>query len=752
MQAKTMSSRRAKHQDAVQQTPMRALDHDFPFESVDLVAELESYRKEVNRPIYHVHKWWANRLGSVFRAILIGAAEDADVDIWQKYYMDGDYRDFVVLDPFMGSGTTVGEAIKLGMKAIGCDINPVSTFAVRQALHHADTGALTNAFTQLEQQVADKIRRMYVTKDSETGATIPVLYYFWVKEVELPDGKRIPLFKDYIFSSNAYPTKKPESRILCPACGAILTDRFDATVTTCATCGLRFNPQVGTSDGTKVTDGFGNQHRIKELVQAQGTAPAHRMYALMALRQNGEKVYLKPTEDDLALYRQCSEELRRSKLPLPTMQVRPGHNTNQARGYNYLAWRDFFNDRQLLALATLLDGILAIEDRAIREQFLCLFSGTLEFNNLFCSFKGEGTGAVRHMFSHHILKPERTPLENSVWGTDRSSGTFSTLFQSRLMRAQEYLRRPFEIKAFSDGPKLKSEKIFANKGVNPTLVDSFTELSRSNNSPALILNGDSASLPLPAASVDAVVTDPPYFDFVHYSELSDFFFAWLSPALRSDVPYFDRADSSHDGEVQDRDPDTFATKIARVFAECHRVLKASGILAFSFHHSTPQGWLAIYRALVESGFSIASAHPIKAEMSVGNPKAAAKEPINLDSILVCRKSDTMAIEPYDVDKAVQKDAAQLMERLSSIGRRLSRGDRFVIAASQVLHHASIAGLGLEPVRALLENAYVRSHSDSCSERTELPIQRRQVAPMLPVAERSKMQGELFASDPCELER
>ena len=44
-----------------------------------------------------------------------------------------------------------------------------------------------------------------------------------------------------------------------------------------------------------------------------------------------------------------------------------------------------------------------------------------------------------HMFSHHILKPERTPLENSVWGTPKSSGTFSTLFESRLLACKALL-------------------------------------------------------------------------------------------------------------------------------------------------------------------------------------------------------------------------------------------------------------------------------------------------------------------------
>src|SRR5437879_9792772 len=105
-----------------------------------------------------------------------------------------------------------------------------------------------------------------------------------------------------------------------------------------------------------------------------------------------------------------------------------------------------FNARQLLCLSLLAERLRAIPNEGLRDLFACLFSGTLEFNNMFTSFKGEGTGAVRHMFSHHILKPERVPLEANPWGTPKSSGSFSTLFHSRILRALEYRDRPFELR------------------------------------------------------------------------------------------------------------------------------------------------------------------------------------------------------------------------------------------------------------------------------------------------------------------
>src|SRR3990170_3516629 len=117
----------------VQGRETTALESAFPIIEISQVAEQESWRKEINRPIYHIHKWWATRLGSVFRSIILAALSRPGSDTWKSFYEHHKFTGKVVLDPFMGSGTTLGEAVKLGAKAIGCDINPVSTFLVRQA-------------------------------------------------------------------------------------------------------------------------------------------------------------------------------------------------------------------------------------------------------------------------------------------------------------------------------------------------------------------------------------------------------------------------------------------------------------------------------------------------------------------------------------------------------------------------------------------------------------------------------------------
>lgn len=684
-----------------------AIEYEFPSVQVSQVAEQESWRKEVNRPIYHIHKWWATRLGSVFRAITLGALSRPGFDIWKGFYERQQFTGKIVLDPFMGSGTTLGEAVKLGAKAVGCDINPVSTFLVGQAFTRVPEAALRSAFLQLERDIAPQIRSYYQTRDPQSGNLIPVLYFFWVKTLKTPEGEVVPLISRYVFAQDAYPKKKPRAQIVCPCCWGLIEDRYDVTDVTCLHCAHHFNPQEGPAIGQYLTTKDGNRHRIKDLLPSDGTPPAHRMYAMLAIRPDGEKLYLSVRNEDLALFAEAETHLKNESLPLPNLPVRPGHNTDQARGYNYKHWRDFFNARQLLCLGLLLRAVLKIEDKAIQEQLLCLFSSTLEFNNLFCSYKGEGTGAVRHMFSNHILKPERMPLENSIWGTDKSSGTFSTLFESRLIRAKRYLDDPYEVGFDFDlvGARTANRKITASAPIDIGHAESWQELAAQEKG-VLILNGNSAKLPIPDASVDAVITDPPYFDFVHYSELSDFFFAWLAPILKNRYPCFDKADSSDSGEVQQKDPRAFARQLAYVFAESRRVLKDDGVLAFSFHHSRADGWAAIYEAVTKAGLFVVAAHPVHAELRAASPKTAAKEPISLDAILVCRKYPDAVEKSFD-EEAIVRKADEIVCRLLRAGMIISAADRFVIGASQALVYSSTGILLFEEIKDRLEKLLLR---------------------------------------------
>lgn len=396
----------------------------------------------------------------------------------------------------MGSGTTLVETVKLGAKAIGRDINPVAYFLVKCALSVHDRKAILETFRAIERDVADEIRSYYRCTLPD-GRQADVLYFFWVMTVDCPScATPVDLFASRIFSRHAYRKKVPQAQAVCPHCGAINKVHVEARDAKCESCKRSFDPTVGPAKGQSATCPLCNYvFPIAKTIRSTGKPPAHRMYAKLVLLPDGSKAYQPITDEDLNLYTKAERALAKRENPYPVVAIKPGYDTNQALGYNYRHWHEMFNARQLLCLSILADRIRDISDPVLRDLFTCLFSGTLEFNNMFASYKGEGTGAVRHMFAHHILKPERVPLEANLWGTPKSSGSFSTMFEGRIRRALDYADNPFELRVNKGG---ETEKVYGlSETIGTPVAETYGVFAKGAR--VYLSCGDSGSTDLPAA-------------------------------------------------------------------------------------------------------------------------------------------------------------------------------------------------------------------------------------------------------------
>jgi putative DNA methylase len=152
-----------------------ALERDFPAAVLSRIGEHESWRKEVHRPATSTHKWWAKRLGSVFRGVMTAAVTENCADALEAYRSATRLEGLTAFDPFSGSGTTIVEALKLGANVIGWDINPVATLVQRQAVQAWDISELERAYKLVEERCRNEIDRLHRTESGET-----VLYYFWL--------------------------------------------------------------------------------------------------------------------------------------------------------------------------------------------------------------------------------------------------------------------------------------------------------------------------------------------------------------------------------------------------------------------------------------------------------------------------------------------------------------------------------------------------------------------------------------------
>ena len=143
----------------------------LPLNLMDELAEKETYRRDVYRPIYSLHKWWARRPGSTFRCLSLAAMTDDTItkdDILTRRSSgshDGLYidsydpqinpndqhvdRDVTVLDPFAGGGTTLVESNRLGAEVTGYELNPVAWWTEKKSMDNVNIEVLKQAFDDL---------------------------------------------------------------------------------------------------------------------------------------------------------------------------------------------------------------------------------------------------------------------------------------------------------------------------------------------------------------------------------------------------------------------------------------------------------------------------------------------------------------------------------------------------------------------------------------------------------------------------
>ena len=116
-----------------------AIEKNF---NVSFIASLALREKQIQqnyRPIIAVHKWFARRPGTLFRGLLL--SEFGGEPVEDTYYKSNRFEGRNVADPFMGGGTPLLEANRLGCNVIGTDINPMSAWVVREEIDALDLRA-----------------------------------------------------------------------------------------------------------------------------------------------------------------------------------------------------------------------------------------------------------------------------------------------------------------------------------------------------------------------------------------------------------------------------------------------------------------------------------------------------------------------------------------------------------------------------------------------------------------------------------
>jgi len=274
-----------------------------------------------------------------------------------------------------------------------------------------------------------------------------------------------------------------------------------------------------------------------------------------------------------------------------------------------------FTPRQLLYLNRVIRLLLDFPHND-RLWLSLLVSTSLEFNSLLCGYKGvdrRRPGAIRHVFSHHAYSFPYTALENNPIFKDKTSGTLQRLFSDRIVRASKWAMVPVERRLVND--KAVKMKIHGEVDGGHS-VASFDELIGGIRR-FFILQSDSRNLSLPDECVDYVITDPPYYDSVQYSDLSNFFRVWLSLFLphEADWSYDQYASAAYEGGRSKAGK--YAQVLGQIWKESARVLKKeNGRLIFTFHHWKPDAWAELAISLRRAGFKLINRYVVFSENPV----------------------------------------------------------------------------------------------------------------------------------------
>lgn len=630
----------------------------FTERTITKLAQEEVGKRQYYRPIYSLHKWWARRPGASFRSMIL-LLDSPDGQLFQHdkdhavsskspFFASQSLGDTIIFDPFMGGGTTLVEANRMGGKVIGCDLNPVSYWIVRETLKEIDLRKLQSYFFELEKSAGERIKSLYKTQCPQCkNEYCDILYAFWVRYIECPQcNQSVYLFKRYLLNEGIKRTQKISQTnpaiVVCPSCHDLNQFRGEDNCT-CNKCGAVFHPR------DKVFDKgyFSCPHCLSKklsLINAvrQGRSLKDKLFAIeYYCHQCNDRLYKSPDEYDNAKIAdlQSKFEAEKEHLLFPKQDIPKGSTSARWIAHNFRKYYQVFNPRQIIAFNYLFSAIDEIPEVEYRNAFITIFSNSLEYNNMMTPYNYPHR-KIHHLFNYHALPLTTTPVENNVWGvSDKGAGTFVNCYK-RYVKAKEYCQYPFDKFKDMDG---KINTVFSKQEkIQGRFVSSLEELKTTDRGVWLHCR-DSSHLPsIPDKSVDAVITDPPYFDNIHYSELSNFFYVWLK--LFQPHHHFVNAHVSTEQEAivnagMDKTEENYCQLITSVFSECNRVLKDDGLMMFTFHHSKPKAWWTILRAIVGSGFIVIDYFPVTSEYKV-NPHVRGKAAIDTDLVIVCEKQQS----------------------------------------------------------------------------------------------------------------
>lgn len=511
-----------------------------------------------------------------------------------------------VLDPTAGGGVIPFESLRYHLPTVANELNPIPWLMLELMLEQAPAvGSLSEELEKwgerINEAAAERLEEYfpsaapgqtpshyagtYLVTCPDCGADIPLVKKWWLKKKSTSKGiaarphisengevsyscVKLP---DQVKKSEFNPQEGPKSRsgAECLRCGVVMED-----------------------------------DKVQEsLVQGEFE---YEIYGVKYTKQQGGSGWRAPTSKDRDELEKAVDRVESDIDLYSLLQVeRYIGDEDRAGPYGVTQWRDAFTPRQLITHYEYLSAFKVHEEK-IRSKYekqtadailtiLSLVASKLVDRNSRFSPLDTSKGYPGDALGGKHFTLQWAYVENNL-----ASGNQN--YHSVLDRVSDSYE---EIVSYLDG----------------------VDADRSR-----VLNGDAADLDVESNSLQAVVIDPPYYDSIIYSELSDMCYVWLQEYLSDTYPFLFEGDLSEKGdeavanvkkfeniasgsqskrELAERE---YESKMAAIFDELHRVLEPGGVMTVMFTHKEASAWDTLTMALIKSGFTVTSTHPITSEM------------------------------------------------------------------------------------------------------------------------------------------
>jgi len=498
--------------------------------------------------------------------------------------------------------------------------------------------------------------------------------YLWSRAIPCPNprcGKTIPLIKQF------YLVNKPDREIALFPEAVNKKVRFKIVGDGKTDLPKDFNPKKGTVSrgiATCLICGYSvDPKKVKELFAAGKNSEVLNAVITKPKDKPG-KEYRVAKKKDLEVFAKAQSSLKKRQdafskkfgiPPIPDEPTPEGKGSGAERAfalrlYNMNTWGDLFNDRQKLALLVFSEKIMETYEKIRQETsterakettlYLSILFDRLVDKNSNLVFYNTVREEIEHVFGRAALGMvwdyvELNPFTKVGWHN----------MEDWVLRVLEHL----------------------------TSIDGISGTVRHSSATAL---------PFSDGFFDAVITDPPYYDNIPYSYLSDFFYVWQKRILGSYFPNlfstpltpktdeivaYSNGPNGYEGGKQ-----FFEKMLKKSFQEIHRVLKPDGITVIVYAHKSTEGWETLINSILESGLVVTAAWPIHTEMKT-RLRASDSAALASSIYMVARKSTKEPIGFYrDVKKTLKSYLDKKLGQLWDEG--ISGADFFIASIGSAI--------------------------------------------------------------------